>query len=162
MNIIVLTYTIHRYALHNATSSASHYHAHWQHAIAAAPYSIIAHYDHPVPYSLHVFLPTYLPAIIFRFHLLTYLIYLAIVSLEDTFAYSGYNVLPSGFILGGIARRQERHLMGSKPGNYGCWGLCDFVLKTSLGSDVIDNMREEQQTKRAKSTVEAARKRNRK
>lgn len=69
--------------------------------------------------------------------------YLAIVSLEETFAYSGYNVLPSGLILGGIARRQEKHLMGEGKGNYSCLGICDFVMGTSLGNDVLDDVREE-------------------
>ena len=68
--------------------------------------------------------------------------YLAIISLEETFAYSGYNVLPSGFILGGIARRQERHLMGDGDGNYGCLGLIDLILRTSLGDDAFDDIRE--------------------
>ena len=72
--------------------------------------------------------------------------YLALISLEETFAYSGYNVLPSGFVLGGIARRQERHLMGSESGNFGCWGLCDLAMRTNLGSDVLEDMRDEAQT----------------
>ena len=103
----------------------------------------MANYDHPLPYILHVFLPTYLPAVIFRFHLLTYYVYLAIVSLEETFAYSGYNALPHGFFLGEIARRQERHLMGDGKGNYGCFGLLDLVIGTSLGDDMLDDIRED-------------------
>ena len=82
---------------------------------------------------------------LFRFHLLTYHLYLAIVSLEETFAYSGYNVLPSGFILGGIARRQERHLMNNGEGNFGCFGALDFALSTSLGQDVVEDVTEEVQ-----------------
>lgn len=92
---------------------------------------------------MHVFLPSYIPAILFRFHLLTYHLYLALVSLEETFVYSGYNVLPSAFILGGIARRQERHLMGDGDGNFGCFGLVDFALGTSLGQDLAGDVREE-------------------
>lgn len=86
--------------------------------------------------------------------------YLAIVSLEETFAYSGYNVLPSGFILGGIARRQERHLIGNGRGNYGGIGLMDLVLGTSLGDDVLDDIREETEqkdlTERVKGRVRAS------
>ena len=58
--------------------------------------------------------------------------YLTIVSLEETFVHSGYNVLPSGFILGGMARRQERHLMGDGDGNFSCLGVTDFVMGTSI------------------------------
>ena len=69
--------------------------------------------------------------------------YLAVVSVEETFAYSGYNVLPSGLILGGMARRQESHLMGGGRGNYGCWGLCDFMAGTSVGGDVVEDVSDE-------------------
>lgn len=100
-----------------------------------------------MPYLLHVFLPTYLPALLFRFHVLTYHIYLALVSIEETFAYSGYNVLPSGFILGGIARRQESHLMDGGKGNYGCWGLCDFVAGTNVGEGLVEDVRDEAEEK---------------
>ena len=90
-----------------------------------------------------MFLPAYIPALLCRFHLLTYHLYLAIISLEETFAYSGYNVLPSGLILGGIARRRERHMMGDGDGNFGCYGIMDFVSGTSLGRDVVEDVTEE-------------------
>lgn len=79
--------------------------------------------------------------------------YLAIVSLEETFAYSGYNVLPSGLILGGIARRQERHLMSEGKGNYSCLGICDFVVGTNLPADVLDDVREEAESNHAQERV---------
>ena len=107
------------------------------------PYSLIASYDHPLPYLIHAFIPTFLPALAFRFHILTYLLYLGIVSLEETFTYSGYNVLPSGFILGGIARRIETHFLSHGKGNYGCYGILDWVMGTSVGADVIDDLRDE-------------------
>ncbi|KAL8729893.1 MAG: hypothetical protein Q9166_004450 [cf. Caloplaca sp. 2 TL-2023] len=138
----ILSYILHRYVLHHPDSPLTDYHMSWQHTISA-PYAFVAHYDHPLAYIVHVFLPTYLPALLFRFHLLTYHIYLAIVSLEETFAYSGYNVLPSGLILAGIARRQERHLMGEGKGNYSCFGIVDFVAGTSLGEDLLEDITEE-------------------
>lgn len=137
-----MSYVLHRYILHHPDSPLTSYHTSWQHTITA-PYAFVANYDHPLAYIVHVFLPTYLPALLFRFHLLTYLMYLAIVSMEETFAYSGYNVLPSGLILGGIARRQERHLMGEGKGNYSCLGIVDFVAGTSLGEDVVEDITEE-------------------
>lgn len=143
----ILTYGLHRYALHSEFSSLRDQHIAWQHSIPA-PYSFVANYDHPVPYLLHVFLPAYLPAVLFRFHILTYHVYLALVSLEETFAYSGYNALPSGLILGGIARRQERHLMGGGKGNYGCFGATDFVFGTGVGEDVLEDAREEAEKRR--------------
>jgi len=134
----VLTYGIHRYALHSDDSPLTELHESWQHSLPA-PFSLVAHYDHPITYLLHVFLPMYLPAILFRFHFLTYQIYLILISLEETFAYSGYNALPSAFILGGIARRQEKHLMGDGDGNFGCFGFADALMGTSLGTDLVDD-----------------------
>lgn len=154
-----MTYVFHRYGLHSEQSPVTKWHADWQHTVPA-PFSVVAHYDHPIAYLIHVFLPTYLPAVLFRFHLLTYLLYLAIVSLEETFAYSGYNMLPSTFVLGGIARRQEKHLMGGGKGNYGCFGLLDFAMGTSIGEnvvdDVVDEVEEKQVAKKTKGKVQAA------
>lgn len=143
-----LTYGIHRYALHSDDSPVTELHESWQHSLPA-PFSFVAHYDHPIPYFLHVFLPMYLPAILFRFHLLTYQVYLILISLEETFAYSGYNALPNAFILGGIARRQEKHLMGDGDGNFGCFGLADALMGTSLGTDPADDVGDEAEEKKA-------------
>lgn len=85
--------------------------------------------------------------------------YLALVSLEETLAYSGYNVLPSGLILGGIARRQERHLMGEGKGNYSCLGIVDFVAGTSIGEDVVDDVREEAENHNVQERVKGRAKR---
>lgn len=154
-----MTYVFHRYGLHSEQSPLSRLHANWQHTVPA-PFSLIAHYDHPIAYLVHVFLPMYLPAVLFRFHLLTYLLYLAVVSLEESLAYSGYNMLPSAFVLGGIARRQEKHLMGGGNGNYGCFGLLDFALGTSIGenlmNDVIDEAEETQAAKKTKGKAKVA------
>lgn len=83
--------------------------------------------------------------------------YLALVSIEETFAYSGYNVLPSGFILGGIARRQESHVMNGGKGNYGCWGLCDFMAGTSVGAGLVEDVRAEAEEKDAVPTRKGGR-----
>ena len=133
------TYVLHRYLLHSPKSPLTKTHASWQHSIIA-PFAFVAHFDHPLTYLIHVFLPTYIPALFLRMHLLTYHLYLAVVSLEEAFAYSGYNALPTAFILGGIARRQERHIMGKGDGNYGCFGLFDFLMGTSLGVDLLEDV----------------------
>ena len=143
----VLTYILHRFVLHGQRSSLTKQHKRWQHSILS-PFSFVAHYDHPLPYLVHVFLPMYLPAVVLRMHLLSYNMYLAVVSLEETFAYSGYNVLPTAFILGGMARRQERHFLSKGTGNFGCFGLVDFVMGTSLGEDLLDDVMDEAEEKR--------------
>jgi hypothetical protein len=142
----VLTYTLHRYALHPRDSgtnlkanSLSRAHEQWYHALAT-PFPLSASYDHPLAYVVRSFLPTYLPAVLFRFHLLTYILYLALVSLEETFAYSGYSTVPTNFILGGIARRTDTHVMCGGGGNYGPLGLVDWVMGTSVGADVLDDV----------------------
>ena len=156
----IFTYVLHRYVLHAEGSTLARQHESWQHSIKA-PYALVAHYDHPITYLIHVFIPMYLPAVLLRFHLLTYQIYLTLVSLEEAFAYSGYNVLPSAFILGGIARRQEKHLMGDAIGNYGCFGLADVLMGTNLGTDLVDDVVDEAEDqdlgKKAKGKASAIR-----
>ena len=89
------------------------------------------------------FLPAYLPAVLFRFHLLTYHLYIALISIEETFAYSGYSVLPSSFILSGIARRTDAHLLSKGKGNFGPYGLMDWICGTAVGQDVLDDVQAE-------------------
>ncbi|KAL6718106.1 hypothetical protein ACLMJK_004193 [Lecanora helva] len=134
----ILVYILHRYMLHSDNSKLSSLHESWQHSIRL-PFSMVAHYDHPIAYTLHIFVPMYLPAILLRFHILTYQLYLILISLEDVFAYSGYNMLPNAFILGGIARRREKHFLANGDGNYGCFGLTDLLMGTSLGIDLVDD-----------------------
>ena len=46
-------------------------------------------------------------------------------------------------MLGGITRRQDLHSEGRGNGNYGAWGLLDWIHGTSIGPDVIDDVRDE-------------------
>ena len=139
----ILAYCLHRFALHHDKSPLRLRHRRFYHSLEA-PFSLTAHYDHPLAYLVRVWLPTYLPAVIFRFHVLTYFAFLALVSLEELFVYSGYAVLPTGLVLGGMARRHERHIMAGVDGNYGAYGLIDLLAGTGLGNhDLIDDVREE-------------------
>ena len=151
----LFTYILHRYVLHCSSSSSlssspistlTALHNNWYHSIPA-PYPLSATFDHPLPHIIHHFLPTFLPAYLFRFHLLTYLLYLILVSLEETFAYSGYSTVPTNFILGGIARRTDNHVLCNGEGNYGCWGLVDWVMGTSVGGDVLEDVVNEAERK---------------
>lgn len=69
--------------------------------------------------------------------------YLALISLEETFAYSGYSTVPTNFILGGIARRVDAHVACGGEGNFGAWGLMDWVFGTSVGGDLLDDIEDE-------------------
>lgn len=102
-----------------------------------------AHYDHPLAYIVRVVLPTYIPAVFFHFHLLTYHLFLALVSLEELFVHSGYVSLPTGFILGRMARRQELHLMTKGKGNFAPYGAADLLAGTAMGSDVFEDVIDE-------------------
>ncbi|KAK2760734.1 hypothetical protein FQN54_001970 [Arachnomyces sp. PD_36] len=137
----VLQYVIHRYVLHS-NSFIGRYHQSWYHSLKS-PSPLTAHYDHPLSYLLSTFIPTYGPAAIFRFHLLTYLIYLSLVSVEETFAYSGYSTMPTNFFLGGIARRIEMHISSDGEGNFGPWGILDWICGTAVGDTIEDDIREE-------------------
>jgi hypothetical protein len=135
----VVTYVLHRYHLHEWNNSLSRAHNEWYHTLST-PFPLAGTYDHPLVYLVRTFLPTYLPAVLFRFHLITYVIYMAMVSLEETFAYSGYSTVPTNFILGGMARRTDTHMMCGGDGNFGPWGLVDWVMGTSVGADVLDDV----------------------
>lgn len=76
-------------------------------------------------------------------HILTYLILVAVFSLEETFVYSGYNVLPSTIMLRGMARRCDAHMMSGGDGNFGCLGVLDWCHGTTLGKDVMDDFKAE-------------------
>ncbi|KAJ5827144.1 hypothetical protein N7447_003907 [Penicillium robsamsonii] len=149
--IVFLTYVLHRYALHSRWSPVlARWHRSWYHSLPA-PFPLTAHYDHPVPYLITKFIPTYAPAIIFRFHMLTYLLYLLFISLEETFAYSGYTVMPTKLFLGGIARRTDMHLLMGARGNFGPWGIMDWIFGTVLrdsSSDGNSSDEDEQQDMR--------------
>lgn len=138
----MLSYIIHRYVLHRGNNFAARQHQTWYHSLHT-PFPLTAHYDHPLTYLLLNFIPTYLPAMLLRFHMLTYVAYLTIVSIEETFAFSGYTVMPTSFFLGGIARRTDIHLTSGAEGNFGPWGIVDWICGTSVGDSIADNMEAE-------------------
>ncbi|KAG9238712.1 hypothetical protein BJ875DRAFT_13463 [Amylocarpus encephaloides] len=137
-----LQYYIHRFILHAKQGNwLSGLHKTYFHSISA-PYSFAAHYDHPAPYVLFRFIPTYLPSVILRTHLLTYLMTLSIITMEETLTLSGYSVVP-GIMLGGIARRQDLHSEARGKGNFAPLGILDWIHGTSIGGDVVNDMRDE-------------------
>ncbi|KAK3294186.1 uncharacterized protein B0H64DRAFT_361485 [Chaetomium fimeti] len=177
----ILTYYTHRYLLHGhpapaITLTKSHkpklsrttkpapparsltaLHTRHAHARAAPPFALALKTDHPLPYLLHRFLPLYLPALALRshLHLLTFLLFAALATLEETVTLSGYTAVP-GILLGGMARRAAVHYRGAgrggrggggggggKVGNFGGWGVLDWVHGTSLGGDVMADLRDE-------------------
>jgi hypothetical protein len=139
----ILTYTLHRYLLHpEQPTYLSRAHQTYYHALPS-PFPLSASYDHPLPYLLHTFLPTYLPAFLFRFHLLTYLLFLTLTALEETFAYSGYSTFPTNIMFRGIARRTDEHLCSGGEGNFGRLGIVDWVMGTSVGGSVVEDVGEE-------------------
>ncbi|KAJ5904383.1 hypothetical protein N7504_006766 [Penicillium tannophilum] len=159
----VLTYYVHRYVLHNSKSVFTRYmtraHQSWYHSLRT-PFPLTAHYDHPLVYLLVRFLPTYLPALLLRLHMLTYVLFLSIVSLEETFAYSGYTVMPTSFFLGGMARRTDEHLLEDGEGNFGPWGIMDWVFGTSIGDsigdDALSELDEHEVEKQVRKAMEAS------
>lgn len=158
----ILTYVLHRYILHSKSSFLARYHQNWYHDLNA-PFPLTAHYDHPLAYIVYKFIPTYAPAMLFRFHMLTYLLYLSTISIEETFAYSGYTIMPTSFFLGGIARRTDMHVVDGGDGNFGPWGVLDWVCGTTLGDrdiedDVMDEMDEHEIEDKVRRALEASKK----
>lgn len=144
----VLTWVINRHLLHGDTSNAfvrdlTDIHRTWYHKMVKVPFPLSPTYDHPLAYLLKSFVPMYLPALYWRMHALTFMLFLAIISLEETFTHSGYARLPTNFVLGGIAHRNEMHCF-SRNGNYGTWGLMDWMMGTVIGdSDAVDDITDE-------------------
>jgi hypothetical protein len=157
----VLHYYIHRYLLHGYESSLKTWHLQWQHSIQL-PFSLAAAYDHPVCHLLVNWLPDFLPAYLFRFHVLTWHIFVAITSLETLFIYSGYAVLPSSIVLAGMARRTDAHFVtaasGSQSCNFGHWGILDFVLGTSCKdtASIFEDLQDEAHKHRLEERAQKA------
>lgn len=144
----VIHYYIHRYLLHTYNTPLKTWHLEWQHSVQL-PFSIAAAYDHPICYLLANWLPDILPAYLFRFHVLTWYVFVALTSLETLFIYSGYAVLPSSIVLAGMARRTDAHFITTARGletcNFGHWGILDFILGTNCKdtASVFDDLQEE-------------------
>ncbi|KAF2750381.1 hypothetical protein M011DRAFT_517483 [Sporormia fimetaria CBS 119925] len=152
----LLQYYIHLHILHSPNGGVlSSWHQRWHHSVRL-PYSFVAAYDHPACYLVHRFVPMYLPAVVFRFHMMTYLILVAWFSLEELFTYSGYSVLPSTIMLRGMARRTDAHMMSQGEGNFGPLGLLDWAHGTTLGRDVVDDLKAEMEKHDVKECSERA------
>lgn len=48
-----------------------------------------------------------------------------------------------GILLGGVARRTELHVISDGDGNYGAWGILDWLGGSTVGETVEEDIREE-------------------
>ncbi|KAI9894225.1 MAG: hypothetical protein M1814_004079 [Vezdaea aestivalis] len=137
-----IQWVLHRYVLHGESewvvSGLGHERVH--HAVKA-PFSFSAHYDHPLAWVVWRWMPVYGAAGLFRFHLLTWFVFLALVSVEECVGSAGYDL--NSIVMGGLARRQDAHSETGGLGNYAPWGVLDWVFGSSVGADVMDDVREE-------------------
>ncbi|KAI9661488.1 MAG: hypothetical protein M1831_003010 [Alyxoria varia] len=170
----ILSYYIHKHLLHSPEWSPflTRMHVRYAHSLTTTmPFA--GAYDHPLPYLVHKWLPLYLPALIFRFHILSFLLLVSIVSLEEMLVPSGYSVLPgSTVLLAGMARREEGHFMSGGPGggggggasqygNFAAYGLLDWLHGTSVsGSQTIAEDLETEGRKRKPAMKKGASKAN--
>jgi len=149
----VLHYVIHRYVLHASPqhSILATWHKTWAHSLTHV-FSVAAGYDHPVCYLLAHWIPVYLPAVLLRLHILTWLTFLALTSAEAAIIYSGYAVLPSSILLPGMARRLDKHYETGGTGNFGQWGVLDWVFGTSCPgeADLVDDLEDEADKRQVK------------
>ncbi|KAI1320866.1 sterol desaturase family [Xylariaceae sp. FL0255] len=151
----VLTYYIHRYMLHSGGALAK-LHARYAHGRKrGAPYSLMLYSDHPIPLMLNRLLPVYLPSMVIRPHLLTYFLFTLLTTIEEMLSMSGYSIVP-GIIMGGITRRTATHYASGGKGNYGAWGLLDWVNGTSVGKDFIEDVQDEAQKHHVKERGQKA------
>ncbi len=144
----ILIYLLHRYLLHTYDTVFKTWHLKWQHSVRL-PFSLIAAFDHPANYLLTQWAPTFLPAYLFRFHVLTWYLFVALCSLEDLFVFSGFAVLPSSIVMVGMARRADEHFAttydGKVAGNFGRFGVLDLVCGTACRGedDAVDDLQAE-------------------
>ena len=165
----VLSYAVHRFVLHEAGAGPikgkvkggkggllARLHAQYAHApgrpAGAAPYALLLYADHPLPLLVSRLVPGYLPALLaVRPHLLTWLLFTALITAEETLAASGYRVVP-GILMGGVARRTAAHYAAGGRGNYGPWGVLDWLCGTTVAgpgadadaaNDVAEDVRDE-------------------
>lgn len=148
----IMNYAIHRFILHSPRLCLARLHENWYHGLKA-PWPLTAHYDHPLCYLLWKFIPIYAPAALFRFHMITYMTFLALVSLEETWTHSGYSTMPMGFVLGGMARRTEMHVISGGDGNYGAWGILDWLGGST--ADESETFEDDVQAQIADSDIDA-------
>lgn len=158
----LLHYYIHRFLLHTYQSRLQTWHLQWQHSVQL-PFSLAAAYDHPICYLLANFLPDFLPAYLFRFHVLTWHLFVALTSLETLFIYSGYAVLPSSIVLAGMARRTDAHFItaannSTSTCNFGHWGIMDFASGTNCKdtASVLDDLQDEADKHRIEERAQKA------
>lgn len=148
-------------AARDTTSYLVRKHASYAHARDAAPYALSLATDHPLPYLVHRFVPTYVPAaLLIRPHLLVYFLFVGLITFEETLTMSGYTVVP-GIIMGGITRRNAAHYgaghCGSDSGNYGAWGVLDWGCGTGMrgsGRDIEEDVRAEARKHRVRERGE--------
>ena len=48
--------------------------------------------------------------------------------------------MPGSFILGGIARRTDAHLLSEGNGNFSPYGLMDWICGTAVDEDLLDDV----------------------
>jgi len=138
----VLTYYIHRYLLHEGAVMPllTRLHTSYSHGEPVCALQLYA--DHPLPLVIYHLVPVLLPAFVLHPHLLTYLAFTLLTTIEGTLVTSGYSIVP-GIFLGGIARRTARHYASRGTANYGAWGILDWAHGTSKGKDFMDDARDE-------------------
>ncbi|KAH0563034.1 hypothetical protein GP486_002399 [Trichoglossum hirsutum] len=108
----VVQYVVHSQLLHPPHSSTRLSRLHQAGSHALAPTALLSHYDHPLPYLLLHFLPTYLPALVLRPHLLTFLLFLAVVSLFEALQLSSLRGLPAPFLDALLDAKEEHWITG--------------------------------------------------
>lgn len=87
-------------------------------------------------------------------HLLTYLLFLTLSTLEETLSMSGYTIIP-GLLMRGMTRRTALHYSRGGKGNYGSWGLLDWAHGTGVvgGDDVVGDLKDEVEKHRVRERV---------
>ncbi|KAL7274185.1 hypothetical protein RUND412_002925 [Rhizina undulata] len=135
----VLYYYIHRFLLHGTLPlpitipalNINYHHKTWQHA-QKKPWVALCHYDHPAVDLLCKWLPVYLPAALLRFHVLTYFLFLSVVSLEEAVSHGGYKLknVPGLNVFTGVRNGVHGHFKSGGQVNFSPYGIMDWIHGT--------------------------------
>lgn len=145
----VIVYYTHRYVLHQQSCGGTNMsivfewlagpHRNWAHCLGGAPYSLLVFADHPLPSLMLRVIPVYFPAVLLRPHLLTYFLFLILVTIEETVTMSGYIAIP-GFLMNGIAQRMAVHYASGGGANFGACGVLDWINETGGGAHILEEI----------------------
>ncbi|KAF8245623.1 fatty acid hydroxylase [Wilcoxina mikolae CBS 423.85] len=100
---------------------------HKTHHSFTAPVALAAQYSHPIEYVLTCYLPIMLPPVVVRANVVSLWAFVGMVGFESC-------TVHSGFRMGRLAEKHDRHHEGGVQGGYGTFDFLDWLFGTEMRS----------------------------